>query len=565
MKNKCYCSPLLQAQVTRRRSSPLLFFWMVAGILTLAPHIALAGDAPQWMHALVSAPLPTYDEKTDAVLLYSETNVTVVSADKIKTQVREAYKILRPAGREHGTVFVPFQIPAQKVTSLHGWCIPAQGKDYEVKDKDSMEISPPMIQGIELVDDLKAKVLRIPAPDPGSIVGWEYEIEERPLVLQDSWEFQGLDPVRESHYSLQLPSGWEYRAAWLNYPESKPTETGNRQQWTVTDVKGIRKEPEMPPFHGVAGQMIVSFFPSGGLSVRNGFSNWREMGSWYANLAQGRTEASPQIKQQVAALTAGKSTTLQKMQALAEFVQHDIRYVAIELGIGGWQPHPAPDIFSHRYGDCKDKSTLFRSMLHEIGVDSYPVAINTKRGSITMETPAHRGFNHQIAAIKLPDGLSDPSLVAILQHPKLGRILFFDPTDELTPFGQVSGDLQANYSLVVTPEGGELVPLPQQPSAMNSIQRTAKLTLDPTGRLKGDVKEVRLGDRAWAERWQQRTVTKDSDRIKPIETLLAGSLSNFQVTKATVSNLQHADQPFGFEYSFESANYAKNAGNLLLV
>src|SRR2546425_9529260 len=93
---------------------------------------AAGGDAPQWMHALVSAPLPTYDEKTDAVLLYSETNVTVVSADKIKTQVREAYKILRPAGREHGTVFVPFQIPAQKVTSLHGWCIPAQGKDYEV-------------------------------------------------------------------------------------------------------------------------------------------------------------------------------------------------------------------------------------------------------------------------------------------------------------------------------------------------------------------------------------------------------------------------------------------------
>jgi hypothetical protein len=168
MKNKCYCSPLLQAPATKRRST-LLFFWMVASILIIAPHIAFAGDAPQWMHALVNAPLPTYDEKTDAVLLYSETNVTVVSADKIKTQVREAYKILRPAGREHGTVFVPFQIPAQKVTSLHGWCIPAQGKDYEVKDKDSMEISPPMIQGIELVDDLKAKVLRIPAPDPGSI------------------------------------------------------------------------------------------------------------------------------------------------------------------------------------------------------------------------------------------------------------------------------------------------------------------------------------------------------------------------------------------------------------
>src|SRR5258708_5963452 len=136
MRNKCYCSPLLQALATRRRSSPLLC-WMIAGILTMATTPAFAGDAPQWMHALVNAPLPTYDEKTDAVLLYSETNVTVVAADKIKTQVREAYKILRPNGRRRGTVSVDFGLQ-KKVKNLHGWCIPAQGKDYEVKEKDAI-------------------------------------------------------------------------------------------------------------------------------------------------------------------------------------------------------------------------------------------------------------------------------------------------------------------------------------------------------------------------------------------------------------------------------------------
>ena len=534
-------------------------------VLAITPQAA-AGDAPQWMHAVVNAPLPTYDEKTDAVLLYSETNVTVISADKIRTQVREAYKILRPNGREHGTVFVHFRIPAQKVTSLHGWCIPAQGKDYEVKDKDALEVSPPMIQGIELVDDVKAKVLQIPAPDVGNIVGYEYEIEEHPLVLQDNWNFQGVDPVREAHYSLQLPPGWEYKEAWLNYPESKPAAAGNRLQWTVNDVKAIRREPEMPPFRGVAGQMIVSFFPSGGPSIKNGFSNWREMGSWYSNLEQGRADASPQIKQQVAALTAKKTTTLEKTQAIAAFVQHDIRYVAIELGIGGWQTHPAADIFSHRYGDCKDKATLMKSMLNEIGIDSYQAAINTRRGSITPETPAHvGGFNHEIIAIKLPEGLSDPSLVATLRHPKLGTLLFFDPTNEMTPFGQISGDLQANYSLVVTPDGGDLIQLPQQASAMNSIERTAKFTLDPSGTLKGEVSETRLGDRASSERWRLHNVTRDVDRIKPIEMLLAGSLSNFHITKARLINLDHTSQPFGFEYSFESDNYAKNAGGLLLV
>src|SRR5260370_18451866 len=152
-----------------------------------------------------------------------------------------------------------------------------------------------------------------------------------------------------------------------------------------------------------------------------------------------------------------------------------------------------------------------------------------------------------------------------MQHPKLGRVLFFDPTNELTPFGYSGGYLQANYGLLVTQEGGELVELPQQPSAMNSIRRVGKLTLDGNGMWKGDVEEVRLGDRAWSERWRLRTVTKSADRIKPIESLLAGSLSSFQITRASLVNLDHPDQPFGFNYAFRSDNYAKMAGSLLLL
>jgi hypothetical protein len=519
-------------------------------------------DAPAWMHALANAPLPTYDEKTDAVLLYSETDVTVLSADKMQTQVREAYKILRPGGRERGTVLVHFN-PERKVKSLQGWCIPAQGKDYEVKDKDSLEMSP-NTEGGELISDVKYKVLRIPAPDVGNVVGYEYEIEEHPIFLQDIWHFQGSDPVRESRYSLSLPVGWEYRASWLNHGEIKPVDAGNNTwHWVVTDVQRIRTEPMMPSMEGIEGQMIVSFFGSG-VPVLNATANWSAMGKWYGNLVGERVEASQGVKDEVAAMTVSK-TTVQKMQAIAAFAQHDVRYVAIELGIGGLQPHTASDIFSHRYGDCKDKATLVRSMLHEIGIDSYYVIINNRRGSVTGEMPAHNGFNHVITAIKLPAGLDDPLLVATMQHPKLGKLLFFDPTNELIPLGQLPGYLQANYGLLVTPDGGELIELPQQPSNMNSIERTAMLTLDATGTLKGDVKEVRLGERASSERWRLRTVTKDSDRIKPIEDLLGGSLGSFHITHASVVNLQQTSQSFGFNYSFESPNYAKAAGDLLLV
>src|SRR5215471_2092767 len=142
MNNRSSCNQAQAEPVTNparilRRACTILGT-MVALLAYALP--AAAGDAPGWMHALVSSPLPAHDEKTDAVLLYSETNVTVISTDKIKTTVREAYKILRPSGRDRGTVEVYFN-PSRKIKSLHGWCIPAQGKDYEVKEKEAVDRS----------------------------------------------------------------------------------------------------------------------------------------------------------------------------------------------------------------------------------------------------------------------------------------------------------------------------------------------------------------------------------------------------------------------------------------
>lgn len=563
MNNKSSCYPAQATPATDRTVRlPLLAAVCLLCLLPAPP--ALASDAPQWMHAVASAPLPDHDEKTDAVLLYSEYTVNVQSADKIKTHVRRVYKILRPSGREYGMVAVSFNSHT-KINNLHGWCIPAQGKDYEVKDKEAIEVSLPKIAGSELISDVKDKLLQIPAPDPGNVIGYEYDEEQQPLVLQEVWAFQGEIPARELHYSLQLPPGWEYKVSWINYLEIKPTQNGNQSEWVVNNVKGIREEPEMPPIEGVAGQMVVSFFPPGGTAVGS-FSSWLEMGKWYAGLTAGRREASPQITQQVATLTASAQNPLDKMKALAHFVQHDVRYVAIELGIGGWQPHPASEVFTNHYGDCKDKATLLSSMLSQIGVESFYVVINAERGSVTPETPASTGeFNHAILAIKLPPNVSDPSLIATIQHPRLGTLLYFDPTNELIPFGEIGGYLQDNYGLLVTPEGGELVELPQQPAAMNSIMRAGKLTLDTDGTLKGEVTETRLGDRASGERWRLRNVSSNTDRIKPIEDLLAGSLSLFRITQASITNLNLTDQPFGFHYAFEATAYAKNAGGLLLV
>jgi hypothetical protein len=562
MKSKSCCYLALRRHKINVRRLSIAF---AALALPFCAPLLRAADAPGWMHAVVNAPIPAHDEKTSAVVLYAEDIITVQPNGKIKRTERRAYKILRPSGKDYGTVVADFD-QETRITSMHGWCIPAQGKDYEVKDKDAFETALKGVANGELATDERSKILSIPASDPGNIVGYEIEQDLRPYVLQVTWGFQESIPTAEARYTLQLPAGWEYKASFVNHSDVAPVSIGSNQwQWVVKDVPGIRPEDEMPPWDAMGGLMVMVLSPSGG-SQDHSFQTWKDMSIWEAKLTQGRRDPSSEIKQKVANLTASAPTTLAKMQALGKYVQLDIRYVAIELGIGGLQPHPAGDIFAHHYGDCKDKATLMSSMLHEIGVDSYYISINTERGGAAPDRPAMLGwFNHMILAIKLPADVNGDSVVATVNHPTLGRLLIFDPTDDYTPFGQLRGPLQANYGLLITAEGGELLQLPLLKPAANGVRRTAKLAVAADGTLSGDFHETRVGDSANAQRYALRSVNKDTDRVKPIEELASHSLPLFRLTKATVLNLNVMDQPFGWNYSITAEGYAKPAGDLLLV
>src|SRR5712692_6919886 len=203
MTNKSYCNrlePLLEIRCVRWGLYVATLFF---SLLVMIP-AARCGDAPQWMHAVANAALPAHDEKTNAVLLYSEDVLSVQSNGKIKKVERRVYKILRPDGRQYGTFRADFDAET-KINNMHGWCVPSQGKDYEVKEKDAIETALLGVQNGELMTDLKSKILTIPAADPGNVVGYEIEQELRPYVMQDIWGVQKVEvPVREAHYSLQL-------------------------------------------------------------------------------------------------------------------------------------------------------------------------------------------------------------------------------------------------------------------------------------------------------------------------------------------------------------------------
>src|SRR5947209_18474644 len=286
---------------------PVVFYATVCCVTVIPGHTS---DAPGWMHALTSVALPAHDEKTNAILLYSEDVITVQSNGKMKQLTRRAFKILRPDGRRYGTVEANFD-PETRISSLRAWCIPAQGKDYEVKEKDALEVAPSEAGG--LFTDVRYKILMIPAADPGNIVGYELEQEVRPYVLQSDWDVQEQVPVREARFTLQLPPGWEYKSVWVNHADVSPTSAGNNQfQWTLSDLKAIKSEDYMPPWQALGARMVVALIPAPGASQLKGFQTWRDMGLWYMELTRGRRDPSPELKQKVAELTSSKPTQLAK-------------------------------------------------------------------------------------------------------------------------------------------------------------------------------------------------------------------------------------------------------------
>jgi Domain of Unknown Function with PDB structure (DUF3857)/Transglutaminase-like superfamily len=529
--------------------------------LWFAPAALAADSAPDWLLAAAHEETPAHDKDAVAVILLDDTETTVHDNGEIDTLHRVAIRLLRPESRRRfGGESVPFDKDT-KVSYLKAWTIESNGHQIAVGDKDVVERG--FLDDIEYTD-VRVKALEFPEANPGNVVGYEYLQKKHPYIFEDTWEFQDPAPVVTARFELQLPPGWEFSTHWLNYREQQPQNPSpNHYVWEIKNLPAVEIEPDMPAWQTVAGWAGVKYFPRDPAMRPKTNGSWKDLGLWYVGLTQSSRIDSPQIKQKVADLTSGIADPLQKIRVLTEYLQKNIRYMAVEIGIGGYQPHPASQVFTHQYGDCKDKATLLSSMLAEIGIESYYLLVNTERGVIQPDYPS-MDFDHVILAIRIPDSIQNVDLYSVVNVPNAGRLLIFDPTNEHVPLGYLPWYLQQNYGLLVLPEGGSLIPLPLLPPATNRLLRTAKLDLTPAGDLSGEVKELEWGGPAAQER-DQFLAALPSKRAEIFEHFLSNFLSNFRLTGASLGDLDKFDQTLTLDYKFVSAGYANAAGDLLFV
>jgi len=532
------------------------------GVCARAGNLFGSQPVPDWVKTAAQQKLPEFHGNPKAVMLLDETTYTVDPKGQAVEHVRRVVKILRPQGRDYGYPAVYYDKDS-KVLSLHVWSIDAAGHEYSVKDNEIGDVGQPG-EGGQLYSDERAKVANPPGRDPGGIIAYEYEKRERPYLAETNWEFQDELPRMRQSFTVALPAGYTYTTTWARHAKVEGIDLENHSyRWEMNDVPAIDLDhvPMAPNEGALAARMTVHYTGPGLAEPQDG--TWQGIGEWYEGLSRDRLVSTPDIAAKAAELTAGKTDFYDKAEAIGDFVQQKIRYFVIEMGVGGYQPHAAEEIFRGRYGDCKDKATLLSAMLSSVGIHSALMMVDSERGVVDPDAPSIWG-NHMIAAIEIPKGYESPKLHSVVTAKTGKRYLIFDPTWYLTPFGQLEDNLQGSYGVLIEGKDSQVIELPVMDPTLNTIRRTGKFELSADGSLKGSVTDLRFGDLAETRR-QVFSSEGEKKQTEYVNRVIAQDFTGASMTGLKVENVDALNKDLTTTFDLQASHFASFTGPLLMI
>jgi len=130
--------------------------------------------------------------------------------------------------------------------------------------------------------------------------------------------------------------------------------------------------------------------------VVHSHDSWSEVQKWARDVFEHKK--SFKLDKLMNEIFASEDQLDDKIQKSIEYVQNDIRYMAIHSGIGSHKPRHPNEVIESRYGDCKDKSNLLAKILNELGVKSAsPALVNTyMKDGVEKLPPSGAIFDHCI-------------------------------------------------------------------------------------------------------------------------------------------------------------------------
>lgn len=313
--------------------------------------------------------------------------------------------------RAEGQQIVPYIASLQSVEIVEAKVITAKGETIDVPPSAIMDQQPFASLGVPGFSDVRGKAIIFPQVSPGARTVVHARITQNTPILPGHFsaiEFSSPHEIRRDvTYTMIAPADVPMQVLGIDLAIKKTTLADGRIQWRAQTSNAVAIPPEAG---SVAGRDYSQRF------VASTLQSGEAMALAYRELIGDRGRPTPTAEELARALTQGIADPREQAKALYDWVRTNIRYVAIFLGRGGWQPHTVDSILAAGYGDCKDKATLLGALLEAVGIASTPVLVNAGNSYWMPKLPTLQSFNH-----------------VMIYVPALG--LYLDATERWAPFG----------------------------------------------------------------------------------------------------------------------------------
>ncbi|MEM6783898.1 MAG: DUF3857 domain-containing protein [Bacteroidota bacterium] len=442
-----------------------------------------------------------------AVVRRHDTRVEIRGPGRAIQTERRAVTIFDARGRDHGS-HVVFYDTFRKLKRFRACLLDAQGEEIRCLGRRDFE-DYPATSSYSLYDDNRVRVAEFVHDAYPYTVVFETDVEHDGLLGgPPAWRPQPAgNPVEQARLTVSVKGTLplRHRARHLG-DAAEPTVTEQRDAtvytWMLSMLPCRDREALGPRFHDQVPRVEVTLdaFEIGG--ERGRLDSWSAFGQWYGRLSEGRAELPEDARVEVQALAAQGATRREKVRLLYEHLQRSMRYVSVQLGLGGWQPFDAAYVYERRYGDCKALTNYLMAALAAVGIEAYPALIlNGSRAEDLDPAFPYNEFNHVVLYVPMDDAATpeDESL------PEAESPLWLEATSTRMAFARIGAGNEDRHALVVTPTGGMLARTPASTSAENREDRRLALTLAPDGRVSGTLRYTYTGaqvDRVRRALWQ---------------------------------------------------------------
>lgn len=519
---------------------------------------------PAWVHEAAGHAAP--ESAAPIVWLHRELIVEPLEAGGVRETRRRVGKLLRQSGADALGIWGVAYGKRDRLVSFDAWTLRPDGTARRaVDDRRNGDIYDlPFVSASSVYEDRRQRVANAPGVVPGAVVAHESVVERHIDVGAAPFLFGAADePTAFSRLSLVLPPEWKWDASRFRDEAIRVNDSANAIHFSARDLRALPFEEERPPADELLPMVWVRWWGPDG---ERGFRDWDAVGRWFERLSAPVLED----RGEAAVLGAGlkpdePGRILEALDAAFAYVSREIRYVSIQVGIGGYRPSSPAAVAANRYGDCKDKTFLLRSLVDDWVPKTYAVLVRTREmGDLPDEVPCPCAFNHAIAAVELPDGVGD-DLWATAEVEGLGRLLFLDATVSQSDARSLPPAVQGTTALVVHPNGGTLVRLPVQPSGSSTLRITMRSSVDEQGVLRGArITRERTGFEAAAFRAELSRMS-EADRRRGRETEVQSWCPAAAIHEYTLKGTEDPGQPVAETILLDGGKAGKRVGDLLIL